>query len=111
MALNADTLAKKMEACLDQLWLKDKNEHLPQTGKKDRMMLFQAIAQAVVEHLRTNGEVVLTDPKHDHKHGVTCKVDVDTRNELGQLVNHDHKATCTVTIQDHKHAHNKGTIN
>jgi hypothetical protein len=105
MPLDKDVLAALMETCLAEVWQEEKGQVLPQTGKEDREILFKAIARAVVRHIKAAGEVVLSDPKHDHAHTITCSVDVEARTESNTLLTHDHRATCTVTIPDHKHPH------
>lgn len=110
MALNANTLAQSIETFLEQEWQTAKGEALATEGREDLQLMFKAIAQGVVKHLRDNAEVVLTDPKHDHQHSITCSIDVKDQTEAGASLTHDHKATCSVTIADHKHSQ-KGKIN
>jgi hypothetical protein len=110
MALNANTLVQSIETFLEQEWQTAKGEALATEGREDLQLMFKAIAQGVVKHLRDNAEVLLTDAKHDHTHTITCDVDVENKTEGGSSLSHDHKATCSVTIADHKHLQ-KGKIN
>ena len=110
MALNANTLAQSIETYLEQEWQSAKGEALQAEGREDLQLMIKAIARGVVKHLQDNGEVVLTDAKHDHNHTITCSVDVENQTEAGSPLAHDHKATCSVTITDHKHSQT-GKIN
>ncbi|MGB5453265.1 MAG: hypothetical protein WBN00_14325 [Sedimenticolaceae bacterium] len=48
------SMAEAMEQALAQEYQKLKNEGLPDMGEDDRRMLFAAIAQGVVRHLKDN---------------------------------------------------------
>ena len=48
------SMAESMELALAQEYQKLKNEALPDMGREDRRMLFAAIAQGVVRHLKDN---------------------------------------------------------
>jgi hypothetical protein len=59
MALKAGTLtdfngsmAEAMEQALDAIWLARTGEHLPSATEQDRRLMFIAIAQGVVKHLK-----------------------------------------------------------
>lgn len=61
MALKAGTLtdfngsmAEAMEQALDALWHARTGEHLPSATEEDRRLMFVAIAQGVVKHLKDN---------------------------------------------------------
>lgn len=105
MALDANDLAKTMEECLEKEWQAVKGEALPTIGRQDLRLLLTAVAQGVVKHLQDKAEVVLSDPKHDHEHDITCSVNVNNLTTSGTPLGHDHRATCTVTIKDHKHTY------
>jgi hypothetical protein len=49
-----DSMAEAMENALAQEYQKLKGEGLPDVGEEDRRMLFTAIAQGVVRHLKNN---------------------------------------------------------
>ena len=50
----AGTMVQAMENAMEQLWLAEKGENLPEAGSDDRRLLFAAIAQGVVRHLADN---------------------------------------------------------
>jgi hypothetical protein len=110
MALNANTLAQSIETYLEQEWQSAKGEALQAEGREDLQLMIKAIARGVVKHLQDYGEVLLTDTKHDHSHTINCSIDVKNQTKAGTSLTHDHKATCSVTITDHKHSQ-KGKIN
>jgi hypothetical protein len=50
----AHSMAEAMEKALAQEYARLKGEGLPEVGEQDRRMLFAAIAQGVVRHLKDN---------------------------------------------------------
>jgi hypothetical protein len=54
-----DSMAEAMENALAAEWLRLRNRPLPALGREDRRLLFVAIAQGVVRHLRDNAEAAL----------------------------------------------------
>lgn len=50
------SMAEAMEVALGQEWLQLKGTALPMQGEEDRRLLFVAIAQGVVKHLRDNAD-------------------------------------------------------
>ncbi len=61
MALDSTVLAKGIGDNLDALSQAAGKGPLPNLGKADRDMLFTAIAEAIVDHIKTNLDVEITD--------------------------------------------------
>ena len=102
MALDENTLTKAMETSLKEVWKEEGRGDLPDTGRKDREILFRAISRAVIKQLKAG---LLEEDTHNHT--VTCQVMIGAAS--GTL-NHTHQATCKVTEVPHKHRH-KSTTN
>ena len=61
MALDSNVLAKGIEDNLNALSQAAGKGSLPDLGKADRDMLFTAIARAIVDHIKTQLEVKITN--------------------------------------------------
>jgi hypothetical protein len=70
MALDSNVLSQSIEQKLDELHQAAGKGPLPELGKTDRKMLFDAIARAVVEHFQTLAEVDVTNLTGDHEEGI-----------------------------------------
>lgn len=61
MALKANVLAQLMEAELDTLYQATGKGPLGNVGRTDRVMLFTALAKAIVDHITADAVVEVSD--------------------------------------------------